>query len=1465
MLDYYAIHTIIDTAMQSQQSVHIRYKDFQGNISEREISPREWVDQGKILAFCHLRNDERNFLVRNIIDIRQQGFAQNPVSEQPSSVSQTVTTVINPKPVARSARASGAALTAHSTFTRVTSAEEWAALLGYYRESLIHEYQQQFSLSKRALWVLDIEDEIAFTFLAGGHQLEIKLNSPQHREFFDSSRRRNQQLCMGKSFVCLTSEKISPLLFVSITVDQEFASSKVMLKPEEYSVSYAALMSLGFTLEEVAEFLQEYQEFVQDQPSMQAIETFIVKSISERLSRPLPVFTHADYSLANIPDYSIFNGSGLFWADSEFTGSLIAELATLSKSEHWSDAPSMIRGCFDEIPEHEHAEAPDFIDDHRFYVTDINTQQRKAARAVSEHPVTIVKGPPGTGKSQLVLNLIAQAYLDGKTVLFASHNNKAVDVVMDRLQGEIRFPGAIRTGSKPNRKRAVEQMASALAQVHEPSLQDFQARYQEGKKRLKATNEWLDLIRDLKGKIHSYALEKEEILEKLGADKREEFSSLQLPFIEADKIRINEFLSLLADELRGISDQRDLFVVGLTELLTDRDKKQPAIQMIREYEQQWGKLAGGLLNGADIPSLHKLISYSLDVKRLLEVLSLKKKLVEAKREYTNTNNRINQKTEAMSEEDVNTTLSIAEGHPDERLKLERKYLAGLDRDLKRMETNDYGLLEKFAIFLGLSNPKQTFGEKLKKLTASIPIKIVKVSSSASAVEAFRHTLGRLVAIIETAFLLHKLERQKNLLSDAETNFKTGSIGVSTETVSEFDRLDLSSYEAGSLIDMISGIEQKANQALSSLKESLDRASGFLIKNNEDLATLQSFRQLAATTSSWDAFGFNTGFAEQDALAWVQMWQKIIVLWEANAVISYGEQQLSALPGEEEALDTYQQANKSLFALAGELMQATWYSRAANTSNTTFEGTKKYVSAVKQLNELEYGKDVNRWRILKEAEQSNFAYALQLFPVWAVTNLTAKTNFPLQAELFDLVIIDEASQCDIPSAIPLLYRAKKVAVIGDPNQLRHVATLEESLDKQTGRKFGIGLEAFSYTSLSLYDLGERKVGLHPGPVLLDEHYRSDPRIITFSNEEFYGGQLKIKTDLSRRGFQKDFLNQRGGAYWIKVKGDFKRPPNGSAYNPEELRVIQQSVARILQALDREGYPNATVGVVTPFRAQENQIRDWLNRSYSGNKRIRSGTAHQFQGDECDVILFSPVLTAGIPEGSLRWLEQTYNLLNVAITRARVSLIVIGDFDFCYNDLPSQSRYNRLARYINDRLQGVHATVDEILAPEVEQFEILGTLLDPSNPEFNHTNLVRFIATCQDFVYWTDPYFEQGIIDLFDELYRRDPRPTIKEFRLLTSERQVKPYMEKAPALRPKAVIRMKEYFKKIGVDFDMRILPHEDIPHDRFLYHPGGAINMPPFAAAYGKHRRVSEYAPSKTTVNNFISYWDKGIPVENYQ
>jgi hypothetical protein len=76
------------------------------------------------------------------------------------------------------------------------------------------------------------------------------------------------------------------------------------------------------------------------------------------------------------------------------------------------------------------------------------------------------------------------------------------------------------------------------------------------------------------------------------------------------------------------------------------------------------------------------------------------------------------------------------------------------------------------------------------------------------------------------------------------------------------------------------------------------------------------------------------------------------------------------------------------------------------------------------------------------------------PIWIVTSLSARRALPLSPALFDLVIVDEASQCDIPSALPLLYRARRALIIGDPHQLRHISTLRTSDERALSADYGL---------------------------------------------------------------------------------------------------------------------------------------------------------------------------------------------------------------------------------------------------------------------------------------------------------------------------------------------------------------------------------------------------------------------------
>jgi len=289
--------------------------------------------------------------------------------------------------------------------------------------------------------------------------------------------------------------------------------------------------------------------------------------------------------------------------------------------------------------------------------------------------------------------------------------------------------------------------------------------------------------------------------------------------------------------------------------------------------------------------------------------------------------------------------------------------------------------------------------------------------------------------------------------------------------------------------------------------------------------------------------------------------------------------------------------------------------------------------------------------------------LNFLQIWTVTSLSIRNKIPLKFEAFDLVVIDEASQCDIPSAIPLFYRAKSVCIIGDKLQLKHISGISLEEDCKIAEECGIPGIGGRYTNDSLFDYSKKICETsNIKDVFLDEHYRSYNEIMIFSNKYFYkpieGREMIYKTLESNLKFFKK------GLFWID------QTSNGQTTKFKSNENEVNKIIELYKQLTGDGLnDNISFGITSPFKNQSEKISRRLiteNINQVGIINVLGNTVHKFQGDEKDVMFFSPVISFGSTNGMKNFINyHSPQLLNVAISRGRSAVIVVGDRQECLN--------------------------------------------------------------------------------------------------------------------------------------------------------------------------------------------------------
>ncbi len=291
----------------------------------------------------------------------------------------------------------------------------------------------------------------------------------------------------------------------------------------------------------------------------------------------------------------------------------------------------------------------------------------------------------------------------------------------------------------------------------------------------------------------------------------------------------------------------------------------------------------------------------------------------------------------------------------------------------------------------------------------------------------------------------------------------------------------------------------------------------------------------------------------------------------------------------------------------------------------------------------------------------FRKALSLAPIW-ISTAQSSQSIPLEAGLFDIVMIDEATQCTLTNLLPLIYRGKTLVVLGDEHQLPPIFGVGKYDQEVMARHHNVEgyLSTLGHYGKNVYSTAVKVLPFGEGDVVsLNQHYRSNPLVIGFSNREIYNQSLQLRKDPEWCGD----LPVAAGMYKVHVAGIARRGSNGRSWlnKPEADAVL----AKVVELKTQSSLVHKSIGIVTPFRAQKDLIAELLETS--GQAEVLVGTADTFQGDERDIMIFSPVVSHGMEKkpGAIRWIEDPHNRINVALTRARDANFIVGDFEVCRN--------------------------------------------------------------------------------------------------------------------------------------------------------------------------------------------------------
>ncbi|MEO0470650.1 MAG: AAA domain-containing protein [Bacteroidota bacterium] len=974
----------------------------------------------------------------------------------------------------------------------------------------------------------------------------------------------------------------------------------------------------------------------------------------------------------------------------------------------------------------------------RYFVTPVDQSQEDALIQVKQGRSLVLHGPPGTGKSQVIVNLIADAMAHGKKVLLVSQKRAALDVVHKRLGalGLSRFSMLVhdvrhdRAAIFRMLKRQIDDIDRFKKDINDLNLTQWEHAYKHLSRDVdRLTQDFADLHKGLRD-TQQFGLSVHELY--LRSDPEQDRFALNELARHLDHQGLERFLERIAAlndfaelwaEAHPWRNRRSFRHFGYD----DRDKIMKVLEAIPKQIQQLHETYSALSKSLST----RILDNTLNVERIQAFRALNQKVQDHQMREAMENIRLGFKRPA----EVGIQLEKVEEMLD-KLEEGRHWLS--DAHWQHCDTL-WGHIENYRkkqnqTFRFLSRSWHRSKKYLQKLLSLHQIELDESSLKKlrKEMQLYRKLQKWYGKFYDKVFLgdfplVSAQNEKRKWLEKKEEQYAAWQ---SVQEITYFRKIKPSFGKGG--FDMgkwqhsmkeIDGLEAFSRQL-----QDLRRNWGTWL-HPEQFAELDEYvKDPQSGTAHWEAL---TKSFREDAADLQQLDQILADLSPAEVqALEVIRPELSANADEKSLLQKVrnsvycywiEQVERRIPILA-EVSSRSWPRRRKDFSQKLIDSRQKVAELVQRrikeriIGIIEYNRLSNPityrkiyhqvskkrrlWSVRKLIAESWDNGLSQLAPCWMASPESVAALFPMQAGFFDLVIFDEASQCFVEKGVPVILRGKQSVIAGDHQQL-------QPLDLYTV-KYDEAEEAFAENELaleveSILDLAR---AVYP-ETRLNWHYRSqeDP-LINYSNQAFYDGQLQV---IPPAQHNQDF---QPPLKWVSVPGIWQRNRNQQEAD-RIVRIVEELVQR----------PNPpSIGIVTFNFHQQELIKDGLDerleylathdkKTYEALLGAMQKTeAEEFmglfvknienvQGDERDVIIFSIGYAPDL-KGKLRTnfglLNQKggENRLNVAISRAREQVIVVCSFR--PEDLQVEDAANDGPRHFKRYLQYVKAVSDDNFA-------------------------------------------------------------------------------------------------------------------------------------------------------------------------